>query len=200
MNNRRAEGYWLDTLGEAYTAMEDYEQAITSLRQSADIAAEIGDVRLQSFAGGSLARAYLHTGQLAAAIDAINVARQHNNPQNNDYAAVVNGLILMRLGQQQEAQVALQEALTFAAELLAKTPNYYAAKYRRGLALSALALLATNEEQTQLLNQARVAYADALANCDARGVIKRNLHLFKELQHMDAAGLSKVIEALLSDA
>jgi tetratricopeptide (TPR) repeat protein len=182
IGDRRLKGALLRDLGSDYIKQLKYQPSIECLQEAILLATEIGDPRLRSYAGGYLARAWLHTEHLSDALETITATQQYSCPTNDHHVSALHGLILLRLRKKEEARVLFQESLDYADVLLAKTPDYFAAKYTRGLALSGLALLARGEERASLLAQAQHAYLVAVDNCNGKGVVMDTLHLLNELQ------------------
>jgi tetratricopeptide (TPR) repeat protein len=176
VGDKSREGAWLGSLGQIFAESGNYEHGIEALRQSLLIADEIQEPRLKSFTGKELAQAHLLHGDLTAAQQAIEAARQHDAPENNHNAAVLHGVIVLQAADTGLAQTIFNEAVTFADVLLKQPQGIYTARYARALAQAGLVLI-TNSP----IDDARADYEAALGQCDAKGVVQRELRLLEEL-------------------
>jgi tetratricopeptide (TPR) repeat protein len=199
IDDRRGESYWVANLGKTASALLQYDQAIIYLKESIEIASEINEPRIKNLASTDLASVYLYAGRLNDALKAITYARQIPISENDHASAVLHGIILARLNEVDLAQTALQEAISYANELLLKTPRFYSAKYTRALALSSLALLNGSTGETTLLKQAQEAFRDAMANCAATGIINDVLRLLSELRPLGSDELFSSLEGLVEN-
>jgi len=200
IGDRRGECVSLLSLGGSYLKLSDFETAIKYLRQSREIADKVGKLSASYFASRYLTQAYLHTDRPQDALNAIIPTRQRDLPLYNHRAAVLHGVVLAKLSQEEGARVAFEEALAFAKELLAKSPHYYYASYTQGLALTGLSLLASGNEQAEFMAQARRAYEKARYSCGEKGVVDSALRLLKELQPLDEKGVLVSVCAILVEA
>lgn len=190
------EGRHLGNLGHAFTVVGSYERGCAMLGQSLEIADKISHSRMNNFIGTFMAEANLLHGDISSALQAIEVARQHDGLDNNHNAAVMHGVIELQVGKTISAQAAFTEAIAFADALLKQPPSAYDVRYARALAQAGLALI-TNAA----LDSARADYEAALAQCAARGVVQRNLRLLEQLAlTQDGERLEPLLGLLREDA
>jgi tetratricopeptide (TPR) repeat protein len=129
-----------------------------------------------------LAGILLYSGQFERAGVASERAIQYAIPSNRHHEYALYGLIQVTLEKMQEAHNAFNIALDHAAELLENTPNLYSPKYSRGLALMGLALV-TND--MTYIEDSKLAYLEARQNCDAKGIVSREM---KKLNLLTGSG------------
>lgn len=179
------EAFNLLNLGYTYAAVDQFDLAIETLRQGIERAESINNDEFVNWGQSYLARIYLHLNQLPQALERILAARKYDNPENHLNVINIYGLILARMGNKAEAQTAFREALSEAADLLAKTPGFYPAFCARGLASSGLAVLTSGQEQTTLLAQAQETYREVRRIDEGPGNTAAELRLLEELQPLD---------------
>ena len=121
INNPKGEGAALKSLGNAYTALGQYEQAIDHYQQSLSIAREIGDRQGEVNALGNLGLAYSWLEQYEQAIDhhqqSLSIAREIGNRQGKVNALNNLGIVYNNLGQYEQAIDHYQQSLTIAREI-----------------------------------------------------------------------------------
>lgn len=190
VGNRRGQGYWLNGLGEGYLTTGQFVTAQSYFRRAMQIAEEISDGHLMSFAGAFMAQSLLHNGDLHEALRVIIQARQFDNPQNNDFKAMIHAIVLARLGKQNEAGIVAREAQELGDELLDASPDFLEAKCTRGVVNLTYALLTQGEPQeaTGLLLAAQQTLRDAFEDNQADGVMRRFMRIIDELHPMDRWG------------
>lgn len=176
IGDKHGEGINLGNLGHTLTEAGDYQRGVEALHRSLFIADEIQYPGMKNFMGAYLARAYLLQGDLSAAQQAIEAARQHDVPENNHHAAALHGVIVLRSDNPPVAQTAFTDALTFADALLKQPQTGYAVRYGRALARAGLSLITNGA-----FDDAKADYEAALAQCSAKGVVQRELRLLQEL-------------------
>ncbi len=172
-------------IGKCQLALGLDDEAIKTLEQAVVIANEIERSEDQQLQGTVLAEAYLHLNRLEEALTAItNAYKTDDVYYHNHHTIVVRGVIYTRLERSEQARLAFFEALDLANELLQKTPEYYSAKYTRGLALAGLAMFASNSAQIGYLERSEEAYRAALENCNEAGVIADAKRLLNDLSSL----------------
>lgn len=150
----------------------DIDKGLRLLERLLPDAEFVGTPIVMNYVYSLLAGAFLYSGQFKKAFAASERAIEYTNPSNQHYEYALSGLIQVRLEQVEGAQQAFTMSLDHAAELLENTPDLYSPKYSRGLALMGLALV-TND--LSYADDAKVAYLHARENCDAKGVIRREM-------------------------
>jgi|GEM_PF-3391571 len=161
-----------------FAHLGELEKGIDLLEHLIPQAQAVGSPILVNYTHSLLAGILLYDGQLERACNASETAIKHVNPANRHYEYALYGLILTRLDRMQDAQDAFNTALDHAAELLENTPDLYSPKYSRGLALMGLALVTDDMTYAE---DAKLAYIDARKNCDAKGIITREMRKLKLL-------------------
>lgn len=161
-----------------YAHQGEIERGLELLEGIIPQAQEIGSPILINYTHSLMASVLLLDGQFNRAADASRVAIQYVNPANRHYEYALYGLILVRLHDWDAAQEAFTHALDHAAELLDNTPNLFSPKYSRGLALMGLALVTDDMTYAE---DAKQAYIAARQNCDAKGVVTREMRKLKLL-------------------
>lgn len=131
--------------------------------------------------GVILALSYLHLGDLENARIVIEKARKNDAIPHRHATAALHGLVSLRLGRTKEAKSLFLDALKYAEESIERERNYYDAYYAKGLALTGLGLLAT-DDQSNLLNKAAETYELARDICSEKGVIDDALQLLDEIR------------------
>jgi tetratricopeptide (TPR) repeat protein len=187
VDTKYGECYALRVLGQVYTAMKDDASAEDYFMRAVQTADGIQHAFLSHAARIDLASAHLQRGALDKALETILEARRGSFDETNTQAAVMHGVILLRLGRQTEAYIAFHEAMAFADAMLGKTPKLYEARYTYGLALAGLALCHEGERRQQYLNEAIDNYRVARQTCGAAGVLARMMRL------LDALDIDRVL-------
>lgn len=180
MGSRVEEARRLGNLADALIAGEYFGEAIQNLRLGLEIDQETGSLRGLNFKGVSLATAHLLSGDLASARDAIELAVQHDTPQNNYNVNALRGLILLRLGQHDEACQSFEAAARHADEQLIHNDRNYDALRARGLAYAGLALCDPGNEQAHGASAVESYRAANRVNSGA-GLVNTALKLFDQL-------------------
>jgi tetratricopeptide (TPR) repeat protein len=168
-----------------------YAEAIQHASESVNIADEMNSPHRSNQSAYSLALAQLCAGNLPAARTAAEVARKHDDPENNHNVLALLGLIALRQGDRAAAHESFATAITQADTLLAHTPQFYKALDAKGLALCGLALI----EGPRHLPEAIAAYQAARSINKDTGVVARVLRLFDALAVADAGGMLAGVRA-----
>jgi hypothetical protein len=109
----------------------------------------------------------------------------------------VDGIVTALRNDNEKAIAIFREALSLADKLLAKAPQFYSAKYTRGLALTGLTVLTASDSRIGFLEQAQDAYRAARSNCDASGVIEDAALLLDTLKTLDRGEVLEQIKSVL---
>ena len=137
----RGVGINLGDWGEVQASLGQFDEGIPKIRESLVIAERYNSVREKSYKGGYLAKAHLYAGALDDALEAIHEAVQYPVPSNQGTVLAIQGIILTRLGQTEQARESFQDAIVATNKLLHYTQGLYQAVYARALAKTGLALL-----------------------------------------------------------
>lgn len=170
------ESMYLGNLANARIQTGDYLSAITAAQTSLHLAEQADLPEIKSYSGGYLTTAFLHLGDLPGARRAIERARQVNVPNNNDGAAAIHGMILLRLGERAAAQTAFEDSLRYANDLITEMPSYSKHHFVCGLAHAGLALLTNGD-----LQPAIDSYTQGQALSKEQGVLSEELYLLESL-------------------
>ncbi len=165
-------------LAAVYIHQNKLQESLDLLNLIIPHAHAIGNPIVINYTYSLLAIVLLYRHELDEALKASEVALEHVSPASRHYEYVIYGLILARLNRNKEAQEAFNITLDYAAELLDNTPNLYGPKYSRGLALMGLA---TVTDDTSYIEDAQFAYQSARDNCEAKGVIAREMRKLRAL-------------------
>jgi hypothetical protein len=133
----------------------------------------------------SLALTCLYTGELAAARESIDEARQYDYPGNTMAAWTATGIIRLRQREPADAREAFARGLAEADRLLELSGQNISALDHKGLALCGLALC----EDERHLPAAEEAFATVRKITRAKGVVASVLNLFDALAVADKKGL-----------
>lgn len=177
----------LGDLGEVHAANGDFAAAFAALHDSLALAESLGSRREMSYKGAYLAAALLRAGQPEEAQTVIERAHAQDYPANQAQVGVLRGLIRLRLGAEEAARAAFQEAIAAADVQLSYTLGLYPVRYARALALAGLG---QSEEAAR-------DYHLATTLCNARGVLQAQLRLLDLLS--TAADLSPLRAILLRE-
>ncbi len=194
VNNKRGQGYWCLALGESNMVNYLYDQAKQHFLSAIKISSDISDVHLKSYASSFLAESLLHSDKLEEALEIISNARHLDNPQHNDYMAMIQGVVLARMGRNQEAKQALAESLTLGSKLLGKTPDFLEAKCSLGVTYLALSIV--EQSDVSLINyliKSQEILQSAFKDTVAAGVVKRFFNIINELKIIDKKGAVPLI-------
>lgn len=120
------------------------------------------------------ARAYLDLDRLDDALTVAAAARSEviAVPVRRPDAAVIQGVVLHRLGLEQEARDCYDDALRTADSLLKVEPRLYTARAAQGIALAGLSLLARGADRTRCLERSKAAFRLAWKDVEACGVFQ----------------------------
>lgn len=168
-----------------------YAEAIQRASESVNTADEMNSPHRSNQSAHSLALAQLYAGNLPAARTAAEVARKHDDPENNHNVLALLGLIALLHGDGITAHESFAAAMRRANTLLAHTPQLYNALDAKGLALCGLALIEGNQHLPAAIEAYRAARA---INKDA-GAVARVLRLFDALAVADAGGMLAGVRA-----
>lgn len=179
-------------LAQSYLLFGEYDHALLCLFPALDMALEREHEMLTQQRHTLIARCHLQRGELHAARQQLELARQWDHEGDTTVSrhlsAVLHGVVLVRLAARRlaaaeraavcdAARNAFDDALDFAADV-----KDYTAPYCRGLAQSGLALLAADRTaREEWVAAAREAYQDARDRCPVPMVVKDHLSLFDEL-------------------
>jgi tetratricopeptide (TPR) repeat protein len=189
IGDRYGEGNALVSLGDVYRDTGRWVQAHEYFQDASKIADAIGNRQNQHEARFSLALARLYAGDLGAAREAIDGARQYDYPQNTAAAWTATGVIRLRQGEPAAASKAFADGLAEADGLLEHCGQNFSALDTKGLALCGLALC----EDEGHLTPAGEAFGAARKITQAKGVVARVLSQFDALALADT-------DAILSPA
>jgi len=178
-------------LGNVYLDQGAWGEAAGEFKQAIEIADDTANLQFQHEARLGLARTHLYQGELAAAREMAEAARQYNLPLSNHNTSAVLGVAALRQGNHIAAREAFATALNQAHELLARTPQRYAALDTEGLALCGLALC----ENAEHIPAAKEAYQAARAINSDKGIVGHVLRLFDTLAKADTAGILAEVRA-----
>ena len=162
-------------------------EANEHFRDASEIADATGDRQIQHEARFGLALARLYAGDLGAAREAIDGAREYQYPANTAAAWTATGIILLRQGEPVAASKAFACGLTDADGQLELGGQNVSALDTKGLALCGLALC----EEEGRLTAAEEAFRSARKITQATGILATVLHQF------DALALADVKKILL---
>lgn len=193
IDDKRGIGINQGDLGFVQAMLGNLTDSVVNLRTALTIANQIDAPREQSYKGGYLAMTLLHAGKLVEAHEAITQARHVNVASNNHFVAVIQAIILARLGDSEAAQTAFREAIRSADELLTPTNWLYAPLYTRGLAYAGLALFGHSD-----LQNAQTDYATAYKRCSAAGVVESNRRLLEALVRCPGGDMLQSLVAALN--
>jgi tetratricopeptide (TPR) repeat protein len=166
-------------------------QAFEHYRNAIEIADATDNRQNQHEARFALALAQLYAGELAAACEAIDGARERDYPKNTAAAWAATGIIRLRHGETVAAGEAFQRGLAEADGLLALSGQNLSALDTKGLALSGLALC----EDQRHLTAAAEAFGAAREITRAKGVVASLLNQFDALARADEKGVLKSVRA-----
>jgi tetratricopeptide (TPR) repeat protein len=192
IQDRRGEAVDIENLGHAQLFMEEYQMAVKNFNIALQIANEISLEPMKQYARWGLAKSYLFQTDLTNARTIIESALQYEVPQNNHNASTLHGIIALRQGDASTAHQAVTHSISQAAEILAKTFDYYDALDAKGLALCGL-MLSTDDSHLKddCHLQAIETFRKARKIAPHVGIVKRNLRLFDELAKCDEEGILK---------
>ena len=121
INNPKGEGAALKSLGNAYTALEQYEQAIDHHQQSLSIAREIGNRQGKVNALNNLGIVYNNLGQYEQAIDhyqqSLTIAREISDRRGEGNALGNMGATFLKIGQYPASLTHIRAALEIFREI-----------------------------------------------------------------------------------
>ena len=180
--------------GVIYIAQGEYQQAISVLNESLNLADTLSAAREGSFQGGYLATAYLLNNQLEEADQIARMTRSLGGSLANEPTIhALHGVILARMGQIEKAIETFEEAVTQADKVLDMTLGLYRVRYARGLANAGLTLL--RDEFT--FDVTAMDYSIGMAVCGEKGVIHTNKQLMEALMVIDGDQLRPIYEMLM---
>jgi tetratricopeptide (TPR) repeat protein len=172
-------------LGDCHMDLEQWQQALQHYHEAIQLADQIGVVQTQSEARSGLAKVHLFRGELPAARVVLEAARAYDYPTNNANVSAILGVVLLRLGEREQAQRAFGTAVSQADALLDSASDNYAVLDTKALALCGLALLGEARQLPDAISAVRAARA---VNRDT-GVVGRVLRLLDALIATDHAGV-----------
>jgi tetratricopeptide (TPR) repeat protein/SAM-dependent methyltransferase len=197
IGGRDYESRHLTRLGTVFIAQAHFTEAHDCLFSALEMANDSSIPLEQLVSSTRLAQCFLLNQQLDDALERIQAAYQYKLPRFYFRAVVLYGIILLCLGRRDEAKPMFEEALGLTEDLLVMSPDYFAAKYARGLALIGMAFLSVDEEQRQYVIQAQETFAAALKNSSGQGVVNETLQLLNALSPLDETGTLDGIRAIL---
>lgn len=172
VGNRMWEVLHQADIAAVYAHQDNLDDGLHLLNELIPIAHEISSPILLNYTHSLLAGMLLYAGEFENARLASETALQYVNPANRHYEHALYGTILIRLGRLDEAHTAFNTALDHAAELLDNTSDLYSPKYSRGLSLMGLAICTHDMSYAE---DAKDAYIEARKNCDAKGIVTREM-------------------------
>jgi len=185
INAHQTRARHLTGIAEAYIGLRQYDIALTNLSTAIEQTKEYQNPIDQQKRLTSLAQIYLHQRKIPEAIDAVTSAIKYATILNAHRTYCLYGIALLKAGQKESSHIAFQDALKCADNILALTPNYYAAKYSRGLALSGLILSSEKNKDTISITDVMEAYVSAINASTARGVLTDAINILDELILLD---------------
>jgi len=205
IGDRKGEANRLSNIGLSLTSLDEYKKAQQYFQEAIQIADAISYQVVQLEAHSRLAQAYLFQDDLVNAYTAIGEALQYNVPKSNHNATALHGIIALRQGERETAQMAFMKSIAQADEILAKTPDFYSALDAKGLALSGLAICrgavpapddapvntTGRGDPAPTINDAIETFRKARKIAPHAGVVKSVLRLFDELIKCDSDGILK---------
>jgi tetratricopeptide (TPR) repeat protein len=172
--------------GQVYSMDNDLAKAAARFRPTIDLADRSGVVEFQSEARVGLAWVHLSLDELVPAGENARDATRFAFPLMRNKAFLVLGVVSVhRGGDFSGAFSALQTALQYSDELLARDPRNSDALDVKGLTFCALALC----DNVKHLDAAGEAFEAARAISSAPGIIKMLLQKFDALSRADKTGL-----------
>lgn len=187
---REGEASSLAAIGQSSLDKNQTLDTINFCFQALQIADEINFPSVQSFARWIIAQSHLLLSNLDSARVAIEQAKSYNVPQHNHNVLALTGIIFLQQGDFMTAEIAFNQTVAQADNLLLKTPEYYTALDAKGLALCGLALSTGKTSQDSLeFDAAKRAFQEARIITRADGVVKHTLRLFDQLAICDNNGL-----------
>jgi len=163
----------------------EWPTAPSAFKQAIDIADNIANPLSQQSACRGLAEAHLYQGDLTSAREMAESAQKYNFPFTNNRVSAALGVVALRQGDHATAREAFTTTLRQASELLAQSPQLYAALDTKALALCGLALC----ENPSHIPAAKEAYQSARALTSAPGIVARVIRLFDALAQADPTGI-----------
>jgi tetratricopeptide (TPR) repeat protein len=185
IGDRRGECNGLVGLGDVYRDTGQLPLACQHFQDAIDIADATANRQNQHEARFGLALARLYMGELAAALESIDKARQYDFPTNTVAAWTATGIIQLRQGDPAAASEAFARGSAEADRLLALSGQNVSALDNKGLALCGHALC----ENERHLAAAAEAFAAARKITGAKGVVAGVLNRLDALAVADKEGL-----------
>jgi tetratricopeptide (TPR) repeat protein len=185
IGDRQGEGYALTGLGDIYRDTGGLVRACEYFQEAGKIADATGNRQNQHEAHFGLALTHLYAGDLGAAREAIDRARQYDYPENTAAAWTTTGIIQLRQGGPVAASKAFACGLAEADGLLERCGQNFSALDIKGLALCGLALC----EDEGHLPAAEGTFRAARKITQAKGVVARVLSQFDALALPDTDGI-----------
>lgn len=196
---RLHEVIWLNNLGNAYYALDQVEQSITLYEQALDIAREIGYRKGEGYQLLGLSRAHLTIGKLLEAQNTCGDALDLKVFEIDFQAALVLGIVLLHKDDPYAAK-AFQDAVDTCRDVVGKTANHYAARYKLASAMVGRAVCdphwANEGDRPNLLAPALEEYLHALAITAAPGVVQDAILDLELIQAAGIKGLEQTFELL----
>ncbi|HJQ01422.1 MAG TPA: tetratricopeptide repeat protein [Jatrophihabitans sp.] len=180
---RSSEALTLVNLGYYYTDLEQIVSATEHYDQGIAIGDEIGFAQAQAEGRLGQACAQLYAGDLTAAAQILDAAREVPFPLARAGIVLLAGIIQLRQGNTDRASKDLRDALTAVQERLRHSPDDYAAFDIRGLAYTALTIIGADHS-----SDAIAAFRAARARTTAAGIVSRVLRDLNALAPVDPTG------------
>lgn len=200
-----AQGYSMLSIGHTYLNKDNLNTALSYLQYAAKAGEESPIPALLNPVHYFMAQVYLmekdNLNNASASIkQALEYAEEDEEEAHRTH--VVHGMVLARLGSYEDARTAFKTSLELSQKLLHETPNLFAPKYSRGLALAGLAicaqhLISNDQKPENYIKDAIQAFNEAKANRNAPGVLADARQLLSTLQTLDSRGLlTTVLEVI----
>jgi tetratricopeptide (TPR) repeat protein len=192
IGGRYVESGILSNFSNIYVDQGVWDLAIKLSRQAMKIADEIENLQVRMEARLGLSLAHLYAGDLLAARDVVEAARQFDVPEHNHKVRALLGVIALRQDDRTAAAEAFAKALGQAESMLVQSAQNYAVFDTMGLTLCGLTLC----DQGNPIAAAIEAYQAARAINRDSGIVARVLRLFDALALADPdGGLAEVRRA-----
>jgi tetratricopeptide (TPR) repeat protein len=166
-----------------------FDEAIEKATEAVSIGKEMGTPL--SYANGRLARAYLYAGDLQRARDAVEAAREYDEPWNNGHILLLLGIIAVRQGDKAVAHKAFMEAAEWADVMLERDGQSPGQLETKAMALCGITICGGGDH----VAAARKGYKAARRMNKDVGSVRRELRLFDALAEADEAGVLAGVRA-----
>lgn len=166
INYRRGEGIRIGNLGWILAQQGEIERGLAMLKQSIEIAEDVGDPYYRATKALQLAEIHLINGDPMAIWDVMEPVSSTSILQLNPLIHVALGVGALVNGNKDEARKHFNSTIQHAKIILDKTEQFFTARYAMGLAQAGLVVTGDGT-----LQRASSTYKVAYANCSARGIL-----------------------------